>query len=128
MNMRRTWRCRQSVGGALAFALILSAATGCCLVTRQVGDGNASAGDVRADQPIPVLVTLAAEEGEALAAARMRVLARLRQAMSAEAFAAVRTYETLPLVALAATPEVVALLLTLSDVRSVEADRVFEPL
>ena len=128
MNMRLVCRCRRSVGAALALALTLSVATGCCLMTPKVGDGNASAGDVRADQPIPVLVTLAAEEGEALAAARMRVLARLRQAMSADAFAAVRTYETLPLVALAATPEVVALLLTLPDVRSVEADRVFEPL
>lgn len=128
MNMRRVWRCRRSVGAALALALVLSVATGCCLVTRQVGDGNASAGDIGADEPIPILVTLAAEEGEALAAARMRVLAQLRQAMSADAFASVRTYETLPLVALAATPEVVALLLTLPDVRSVEADRVFEPL
>ena len=128
MNKRRAWRCRRSVGAALALALILSVATGCCLATRQVSDGNASAGDTGADEPIPILVTLAAEEGEALAAARMRVLARLRQVMSAEAFAAVRTYETLPLVALAATPEVVALLLTLPDVRSVEADRVLEPL
>lgn len=127
-NKRLVRRWRRSVAAALALALTLSTATGCCLATPQVRDGHAAVGDVEAVQTIPILVTLAAEEGEALAAARMRVLARLRRAMSAEAFAAVRTYEALPLVALAATPEIVAVLLTLPDVRSVEADRAFEPL
>ena len=127
MSKRRVCPCRRSVGAALVLALTLSA-TGCCLATPQVSSGDAVVGDIEAVEPISILVTLAAEEGEALAAARMRVLARLREAMSAEAFAAVRTYETLPLVALAATPEIVALLLTLPDVRSIEADRSFEPL
>ena len=43
--------------------------------------------------------------------------------MSAGAFAAVHTYETLPIVALAATPKVVALLLSLPEVFSVETHR-----
>ena len=127
MNKRRIRRCGRSVGAALALVLTLSTAAGCCLVTEQP-HGDVAAGDIKALQSIPILVTLAAEEGEALAAARMRVLAHLRQAMSADAFAAVRTYEALPLVALAATPEIVTLLLTLPDVRSVEADRVLESL
>ena len=112
----------------MALALILLTVTSCCLVTPEVGTGDAAASDIKTAETIPILVTLAAEEGEALAAARQRVLARLGQAMSADALEAVRTYETLPLVALAATPEILALLLTLPDVRSVEADQSFEPL
>lgn len=112
----------------MAFALTLTglAATGCCLVTPQEGVGDAAPGDIVAAEAIPILVTLTANEGESLAAARERVLARLRSAMSAGPFSTVRSYETLPIVALAATPEVVAVLLTLPDVRSIEADRSFE--
>lgn len=128
MNKQRVFRRRRSVGTALALTLTLAAATGCCLARSPVRGGDAMADEVATTETIPILVTLAAEEGEALAAARTRVLARLRSAMSADAFAAVRTYQTLPIVALAATPEVVALLLTLPDVRSVEADRSFESL
>lgn len=127
MNRRRARRWRQSVGAALALALTISTATGCCLATLEIRDGDVAASDIKAVEAIPILVTLEAEKGEALAAARLRVLARLRQAMSADALAAVRTYEALPLIALAATPEIVALLLTLPDVRTVEADRPFEP-
>lgn len=125
MNTQRACHGWRSVGAAMALILTISATAGCCLATPQVPVGHAGVGKVDAAETIPILVTLAAEEGDALDAARTRVLARLRQAMSSDAFAAVRTYETLPLVALPATPAIVALLLALPDVRSVEADRAF---
>ena len=128
MNKQRIFRCWRSVAPVLALALTTLAATGCCLVASQARVDDAATGDIAAAEAIPILVTLAAEEGEALVAARERVLERLRSAMSADAFAAVRTYETLPMVALAATPETIALLLTLPDVLSIEADRTFSAL
>jgi len=126
MNKQMVFRCWRSVAPVLALALTILAATGCCLVASQARVDDAATGDTA--EAIPVLVTLAAEEGEALVAARERVLERLRSVMSADAFAAVRTYETLPMVALAATPEIIALLLTLPDVLSIEADRTFSAL
>ena len=126
MNKQRVFGCQRSV--ALALTLTILAATGCCLAVPQARVDDTAAGDIAAAESIPILVTLAAEEGEALATARRRVLERLRSAMSADAFAAVRTYETLPMVALAATPETIALLLTLPDVLSIEADRTFSAL
>lgn len=128
MNKQQVFRCWRSVAPALALTLTILASTGCCLVAPQARVDDAATGDIAAAEAIPILVTLAAEEGEALAAARRRVLERLRSVMSADAFAAVRTYETLPMVALAATPETIALLLTLPDVLSIEADRTFSAL
>lgn len=128
MNKQRIFRGQRSVAPALALALTILAATGCCLVASQARVDDAATDNIAAAEAIPILVTLAAEEGEALAAARRRVLGRLRSAMSADAFAAVRTYETLPMIALAATPETIALLLTLPDVLSIEADRTFSAL
>lgn len=116
--------CPPSVGVVLRLTLAALVAAGCCSTPR-VSDDDAIACDTSAEA-IPILVTLAAEDDDALAAARERVLARLRSAMSTEAFAAVRVYETLPAIALASTPEVIALLLLLPDVRSVETDRSFE--
>ena len=113
---------RPRVVMALTLTLTISAATGCCLARPQLSADGTTADMHVATETVPILVTLV-EEGEALAGARTRVLAKLEVVMSASAFAAVRTYESLPLIALAATPEVVALLLTLTDVRSVEADR-----
>ena len=125
---KRIFHCQRSVAPALALTLTILASAGCCLVSPQARVDDAAIGDIAAAEAIPILVTLAAEEGEALATARRRVLERLRSAMSADAFAAVRTYETLPMVALAATPETIAFLLTLPDVLSIEADRTFNAL
>ena len=113
--------CPPSIVLGLTLAALVAA--GCCSTPR-VSDDDAIACDTSAEA-IPILVTLAAENDDALAAAQESVLARLRSAMSAEAFATVRVYETLPVIALAATPEVVALLLTHPNVRSIEADRSF---
>lgn len=114
----------RTVGLALALTVTVAVATGCCFLAPQRA-AHMMASDVAKVQAIPILVTLAAEEGEALTATRERVLAHLRGAMSADAFAAIRTYELLPVVALVATPEIVTSLLTLPDVRSVEVDRSF---
>lgn len=125
MSQRTSARWTRSIGPALGLALVIFAAVGCCLPTRpQALGGVTTARDVVTDA-VSIMVTLAAEEGDALLASRERVLARLRHAMTPNAFAAIRTYETLPLVALSATPDVIALLLTLPDVRSVEADKSF---
>ena len=128
MKKQGLFGCQRSVGLALVLTLTILAATGCCLAVAQARVDDTATGDIAAAESIPILVTLAAEEGEALDTARRRVLERLRPAMSADAFAAVRTYETLPMVALAATPETIALLLTLPDVLSIEADRTFSAL
>ena len=128
MKKQGLFGCRRTVGLALALVMAVVMATGCCLVVPQARVDDAVPGDVAAAAAIPILVTLAAEEGAAFAVVRRRVLERLRLTMSADAFAAVRTYETLPIVALAATPETIALLLTLTDVRSIEADRSYQSL
>lgn len=113
-----------SIGVVLGLTLAALVAAGCCSTPR-VSDDDAIACDLTSAEAIPILVTLAAEDGDALAAARESVLARLRSAMSTEAFAAVRVYETLPVIALAATSEVIALLLMLPEVRRIEADQEF---
>ena len=113
--------------GNLLVLTLTTIAPGCCLVApAKVDAGGQVPIETPAKAAIPILITLAADEGELLSAARTRVMARLKSTMSAEAFAAVRTYEALPVIALAATPEVLALILTLSDVRSVEADRTLD--
>ena len=112
----------------LVFATLVVA--GCCLVTplSQMDAGGRESSEIGPVDAIPIVVTLAADEGEPLAAVMTRVLAQLQSAMAPDAFAAIRTYEALPALALSATPEVLALLLTLTDVRSVEADRTLAPL
>lgn len=125
MNKQRVFGRQRCIAPALALTLTILAATGCCLAVPQARVDDTAAGDIAAAESIPILVTLAAEEGEALATARRRVLERLRSAMPAEAFAAVRVYETLPVIALAATPEVIALLLMLPEVSRIEADQEF---
>ena len=113
--------------GTLTLVAVALALAGCCGVTPKPADaGGQVLNEVGVTDAIPILVTLTADEGEALAAARTRVLARLRSVMSEDAFAAVRVYEALPVIALPARPELLALILTFSDVRSVEADRRLE--
>lgn len=123
MSKQRVFGYRRTVGLAMALVVTVVAA-GCCSVTRRAGD-EAVVDQAPTTDALPVLVTLAAEEGEALVAARERILALLRSTMSTDEFSAVRPYETLPIVALSATPEVVVLLLRHPDVRSLEADRSF---
>lgn len=128
MNKEGVLGCRPTVGLVLVMAVTVVVAAGCCFATRQAGEGEAVVGQPVPAEATPILVTLAADEGEALAATRERVLTHLRMIMPAEAFAAIRTYETLPIVALVATPDTIAALLTSPDVRSIEADRSFETL
>ena len=128
MTKRHMFYYSPTVAPTLALALTLATASGCCLATPQVHVDDTIAGSIAAAEAFPILVTLVAEEGDALVAAQTRILAVLRSAMPAEVFATVRTYETLPIIALNATPDMVALLLTMSDVRSIQADRYINPL
>lgn len=123
MNKQGVFRCPQSIGLALALIVTVLMASGCSSVGQTaIGECEAAA-QIRAADAIPILVTLTAKGGETLAATRERVLARLREAMPAGTLRAARTYQELPLIALSATPGILALLLTLPDVRSIEVDR-----
>lgn len=128
MNKRPIWRCRRSVRAARTGAHLDSLGDNGLLAWSRHERATATRRPAilgRADQPIHLLVMLAAEEGDALAAARMRVLARLRQVMSAglsRLFAPTRRCRWCRYAGGR------RLLLTLPDMRSVEADRAFEPL
>ena len=122
MNKKKIFGWRRTIGLSVFVTVLVTA--GCCSVKPRIGECEV-AGQIQAAEAIPVLVMLAAAKGEALATARERVLAQLRAAMSADAFAAVRIYETLPIVSLVATPDVIALLLALRDVRSITSDQSF---
>ena len=96
------------------------------------GEGTAEVQghDAERPEPIPVIVNLAVDVGEGslpdsavIAAVRSPVMERLQETLSAEDFAAVRTFENLPAIALSAEPQVIALLLALPEVASIEADR-----
>lgn len=121
MNRHNIRQCRRSGYATVALASAIFATSCSWLSSPRPETGGATTGNAM-PEVTPILVTLVAEEGEALAEGQERVLARLRSAMSPDTLAAVRTYETLPMVALPATPEIIALLLTLPDVRSIEAD------
>ena len=99
------------------------------------GEGTAEVEghDAERPEPIPIIVNLAVEVGEgslddsaAIAAVRAPVMERLRETLSPEDLAAVRTFENLPAIALSAEPQLIALLLALPQVASIEADREFE--
>ena len=127
MIRKRVFHRWRSVVVVLALTLTISAATGCRMVTPQI-PANGTTADVPATtKTIPILVKLDAKEGEALAAAQRRVMGRLRSTMQPGEYASIRVFNTLPLLALRATPELIAFLLTLADVSSVEADRVLAP-
>ena len=96
------------------------------------GEGTAEVEghDAERPEPIPVIVNLAVDVAEGsladsavIAAVRAPVMERLQETLSAEDFAAVRTFENLPAIALSAEPHVIALLLALPEVVSIEADR-----
>ena len=96
------------------------------------GEGTAEVEghDAERPEPIPVIVNLAVDVAEGsladsavIAAVRAPVMEWLRETLSAEDFAAVRTFENLPAIALSAEPHVIALLLALPEVVSIEADR-----
>ncbi len=98
------------------------------------GEGTAEVEghDAERPEPIPIIVNLAVEVGEGspadsavIAAVRAPVMERLHEMLSAEDFAAVRTFENLPAIALSGELRVIALLLTLPQVASIEADREF---
>lgn len=98
------------------------------------GEGTAEVEEHDAEQPepIPVIVNLAVDMDEGsladsavIAAVRAPVMERLQETLSAEDLAAVRTFENLPAIALSAEPQVIALLLALPQVASIEADREF---
>lgn len=123
MSKQEAFDRRRNVCFALALTMTVLPASGCCSVTPTVGKEGRAVEQPATAAATPILVTLVAEEGEALATGRERVLGQLRSVMCVDAFSTVRVYETLPIVALNATPKVVALLLTLPEVRHIERDK-----
>ncbi len=99
------------------------------------GEGTAEVEghDAERPEPIPIIVNLAVEVGDGslddsakIATVRALVMDRLREALSPEDLAAVRTFENLPAIALSAGPTLIAILLALPQVASIEADSEFE--
>ena len=90
-----------------------------------------------AQDKFPIIVNLALGEGsvaegdagdDALAAATARVMERLKAAMPAEELAEVRTFRFLPAIALSADGALMARLLAMPEVQSIELDRELQPL
>lgn len=82
-------------------------------------------------QKLPIIVTLAVGDGsgadgaagDTLAVVTARVMERLKAAMPPEDLAAVRTYGFLPAIALSADGALIARLLAMPEVQSIELDR-----
>ena len=90
-----------------------------------------------AQDKLPIIVNLAVGEvsatdgdagDEALAAVTARVMERLQAAMPAEDLAEVRTFGFLPAIALSADGALMARLLAMPEVQSIELDRELQPL
>ena len=90
-----------------------------------------------AQDKLPIIVNLALGEdsvaqgdagGDTLAAVTARVMERLKAAMPAEDLAGVRTFGFLPAIALSADGALIARLLAMPEVQSIELDRELQPL
>ena len=102
----------------------------------------AEAADQDTDAPaaaekLPIIVNLAVGEGsgadgdagnDTIAAVTARVMERLKAAMPAEDLAEVRTFGFLPAIALSADGALIARLLAMPEVQSIELDRELQPL
>ena len=86
---------------------------------------------------LPIIVNLAVGEGSGaggdagehgIAAVTARVMERLKAAMPAEDLAAVQTFGSLPAMALSADGALIARLLAMPEVVSIELDRELQPL
>lgn len=95
---------------------------------------SAAGVDAPGDAPgkLAIIVNLAVDDGtgatgsagngSSVAAVTARVMERLKAAMPAEEFAAVRTFNLFPAIALSADGELIALILAMPEVLSVERD------
>ena len=90
-----------------------------------------------AAEKLPIIVNLAVGEGSGAegdagddthAAVTARVMERLKAAMPAEDLAEVRTFGFLPAIALSADGALIARLLAMPEVQSIELDRELQPL
>ena len=124
---RHTWPIRGARVLLLSGLLAMVAGTG-------YGEGTAEVAqpDGGRTEPIPVIVNLALDAAEggqvnggAIATVRAAVMARLEEALHPDEFAAIRTFENLPAIAFSADAQVIALLLAMPEVASIEADREF---
>ena len=87
-----------------------------------------SAEGVDASGKLAIIVNLAVDggtgaSGSSVAAVTARVMKRLEAAMPAEEFAAVRTFNLFPAIALSADGELLARILAMPEVVSIERDR-----
>ena len=103
-----------------------------------VAEAAAQATDApAAAEKLPIIVNLAVGEGsgaegdagdDTLAAVTARVMQRLKAAMPAEDLGEVRTFGFLPAIALSADGALIARLLAMPEVQSIELDRELQPL
>ena len=101
------------------------------------GTPDRDADGLKAEEKLAIIVNLAVGEGagadsdeskDSIAAATDRVMERLKAAMSAEDLAAVQTFGSLPAMALSADGALIARLLAMPEVASIELDRELQPL
>ena len=118
----------------LAVALLLLTAT----VGYGEGVTEMEHPDAAPGNALPIIVNLAVgqtaggsaaqTDQDAIAAVRTAVMDRLREVLSAADLAAVRTFEHFPAIALSVSPDVLALLMEMPEVASIERDRELMPL
>ena len=129
--------------GRRALRLVVRAVSGVALATLLAGCeapvgganmaimGPASEPDAQPPGKIPIIVSLAIGEGagatggsgkDGIAAVTARIMERLEEAMPAEDFAAVRTFNLFPAIALSADGELIARILAMPEVESIARD------
>ena len=119
----------------VAWCLVLSGLLAACQAPAgdlKMASMGASAEGVNSSGKLAIIVNLAADDGtgaagtsenDGIAAVTARVMERLEAAMPAEEFAAVRTFNLFPAIALSADGELIARILAMPEVVSVERDQ-----
>ena len=110
----------------LLLAGLLAACQGPAGETESPATARAAGGAEAEGQPapgkLPIIVNLAVGDGPGTEESA-RVMARLEAVMPADEFAAVRTFSLFPVIALDADGELIARILAMPEVASIERDR-----
>ena len=129
-GMNRCSGLRGAVRHCLSWAILSVLLAACGNVS--AGSGGMPERHATAPEPVErlaIVVNLAVGAGSGpIAAATARVMEEVKAAMPAEDLATVRTFGSLPVLALSADGALIARLLALPEVESIEQDRELAPL